>query len=109
MQLRVNTGKEAFHQSLKLLNKQDTQVETSIKAKGQLYCYLSIAGLLSGTDWPHPFGNHLQSRKSKTHIFLPRVVARDGESGGGKKGEESGGETKAKMSNEDFRKLLMEK
>ena len=48
------------------------------------------------------------ARKSKTHIFLPRTVARDGESGGGKE-EGSGGDTKAKMSNEDFRKLLMEK
>ena len=49
------------------------------------------------------------ARKSKTHIFLPRVVVRDGESGGGKKEEGSGGDTKTKMSNEDFRKLLTEK
>lgn len=42
------------------------------------------------------------ARKSKTHItLLPRVVAR--------KEEGSGGETKTKMSNEDFRKLLTEK
>ena len=45
------------------------------------------------------------ARKSKTHIFLPWAVTRDGKSGGGKE-EGSGGETKAKMSNEEFRKLL---
>ena len=35
-------------------DKYNTQVEASIKAKGQLYCCFSITRyLLSGSDWPH--------------------------------------------------------
>ena len=50
------------------------------------------------------------TRKSKTHVsLLPRVVARKGEGNRGEKVEGSDAEPKNKMSNEDFRKLLMEK
>ena len=39
----ANACKEALHQTLKLVAiKWEIQVEASIKAKGQLYCYLSI-------------------------------------------------------------------
>ena len=52
-----HAGKGALHQ----LVPQDTQIEAllSDKAKGHLYCYLSITQLLSVSGWPHPFGNHL--------------------------------------------------
>ena len=40
VQLSANGGKEAIS------DKYDTQVEASIKAKGQLYCYLSVTWLL---------------------------------------------------------------
>ena len=40
----------------KISDKQDIQVEASIKAKGQMYCYLSITWLLSRSE---PFGNYL--------------------------------------------------
>ena len=46
MQLSANGGKEAIS------DKCDTQVEASIKAKGQLYCYLSITWLLSEVVGP---------------------------------------------------------
>ena len=52
---------------------------------------------------------YYSARKSKTHILVPRAVARKGEGGGEGKKERSGGDTKNKLSNEDFRKLLMEK
>ena len=49
---------------------------------------------------------HCSARKSKTNIsLLPRVVARREEKTAGKEGEGGG----SKMSNEDFRKMLLKK
>ena len=44
VQLCANGGKESIP---KMSDKYNTQVEASIKAIGQLYCYLSVTQLLS--------------------------------------------------------------
>ena len=49
MQLYANGGEEAIP---KMSDKYNTQVEASIKAKGQLYCYLSVTWLLSKVGGP---------------------------------------------------------
>ena len=62
MQLHENAGKEAFSQ---FLNEwQDTQIEASIKAKGQLYCYFSVTWLLSKVVGP----THLETICSQKGI-----------------------------------------
>lgn len=82
---------------------------SSIVLAAQYQCLLS-------THSPFPLSLPLSfsslslcsARKSKTHVsLLPRVVARKGESGEKEKEEGNSEETKNKMSNEDFRKLLM--